>query len=196
MKSRLTLISVGLAFATSLSAQLEFYIFEDFEFGVRSSQNVALVSGVDARFGVFDQQFTPSVVNLLEWSTRFVVAPNSAGFIDFSEPEWSLVFGLTSNAAPFTVNTQLVMWIGTSFEAGPDSDWVLLTDPSWRIKAHDPLSFGVSLGFTPQTTALFGSFDFETRSIMALAAIPEPSTYAMLLGLGVLAVVGYRRLRR
>ena len=123
----------------------------------------------------------------------------SVSYIDPASPEWNIGFQHTSNAGAFASGAQLSLWVhNNSQTASASSQWVLLTDSSWRLTTYDALSLPVGLSFTNNTTALFGSYDFN-NSVMQTAvasAVPEPSTYAAVLGAMVLGVVGYRRFRR
>lgn len=75
---------------------------------------------------------------------------------------------------------------------------VILTDPSWKaptfVLAGDPLD----VSFTASTTAVKGNFSFNAGNeiiTIATAAIPEPSSFAALTGIGIMGFIATRRRR-
>jgi hypothetical protein len=109
---------------------------------------------------------------------------------------------LMSNNAPFTPGAQLYIWGYSSKIQSPEAEWILLTNPSWKTPT---LTSGIPLpGMTgylvndPGTVAVggFGTLNLAAKTMSSVSVIPEPSTYALFFGTGILAFFVYRRFRK
>lgn len=94
----------------------------------------------------------------------------------------------------------------TSLDVGTTPEWILLTNTSWTFPAGTAAGSVALVGaqwsaLDAGTQALFGSSNIAggaaalERSIQT-QAIPEPSTYALIFGLGILGFLGFRRVRK
>jgi hypothetical protein len=73
----------------------------------------------------------------------------------------------------------------------------VLTDPLWTAPAFTLTEPQIFWELRSLTSAVFGSYSFSpTGSSIGLVAIPEPSTYALIFGAGVLGLVMFRRFRK
>jgi hypothetical protein len=111
------------------------------------------------------------------------------------------VLNYSSNAAPFAPGTQGYIWGFDDRNPGA-AQWILFTNPSWTLPAlptanPDPTIITWSLlDAGTQIVGGFGSFDAAGRTMTSVEVIPEPSTYALIFGLGILGFLGYRRFRK
>jgi hypothetical protein len=110
-------------------------------------------------------------------------------------------FSYSSNPAPFTVGSQAYIFGFNSLDAGPDAQWILLSDASWTIPASapdNPTAVEFMVGPNSFIVAGIGSLQNvdATNIFQSAQAIPEPSTYALIFGLGILGFLGYRRFRK
>lgn len=111
-----------------------------------------------------------------------------------------------SNDSPFSANTDIYILGYNGEKTSESSEWILLTNPDWKIPAvtsgimptffslYDPSSG--SLAGT-ETVGGIGTIGMGPNGpFMTSAAIPEPSTYALFVGIGLLGFLGVRRFRR
>lgn len=81
----------------------------------------------------------------------------------------------------------------------PVSDWIVVTNENWIFPTPDPLSLTLSpeniWSFADAGTTVFGGVGNLTAEGFTMTAIPEPSTYALIFGFGVLGLVVVRRIR-
>lgn len=196
-KFLLSAVVGAFALVSSAFAQIHSYAFYADTITLKSSTGVDIAGPVlSGEFGVFTGGFTPTTSNTGDWTLNFATAPNSIGYIDTGSPEWSLAFGLTSNAAPFAANSQLVLWVYNSKSTNPGSEWLLLSDPSWRIATYDPVGLPINFQVTANTFAVVGNLNAGVATSVSSVVIPETSTYAAILGALTLGVVGVRRWRK
>src|SRR5690625_2046782 len=106
---------------------------------------------------------------------------------------------IMSNDSPFLANTQVYMLGYNSTEISESSEWILLTNSDWRIpdltvlnqefySLYDPGS-GTLAG--TETVGGIGTIGMGPNGpFMTSAAIPEPSTYALFIGIGLLGFLG------
>jgi hypothetical protein len=74
------------------------------------------------------------------------------------------------------------------------ANWILVTNPAWVLPAIPAIATpgpNWNLG-QPGLEIIIG----QQGSILAANPIPEPSTYALIFGLGILGFIGYRRFRK
>jgi hypothetical protein len=95
----------------------------------------------------------------------------------------------------------------TSLDVSQAPEWIVLTNPAWQFPAGTPVGSAPSIAgdwrsTAPGTQMVFGSSFNHTSAATALErgfatqAIPEPSTYALIFGLGILGFLGFRRARK
>jgi hypothetical protein len=188
----LALMLVSSAYATEV-------IFDDYDVTLTKQGGASWgTTFLGVQLGSFQSGFTPTADNLSSWGANFQTV-GTPGYYDPSGPEWSTSMVLKDNTAPFAVGTQLFLWAFDSKTVGGGSQWLLLTDSSWKLGTMDAAIPSQDLNFTNGTTAALGlgAFDYSTLSASTFTtAVPEPSTYAAILGFVTLGLVGYRRFRR
>ncbi len=96
------------------------------------------------------------------------------------------------NVSASFYNKTLIIWAlnAPSGSLSTATEWAMFSDPSWTITAFPSLA---------ASTTTLDSSDFLRGSVgsgaITLAAIPEPSSFAVLMGAAALALVGGRRRR-
>lgn len=146
-----------------------------------------------ARLGVWDGGFNQRVAGTVH--TGFMEVNLSPDFF-----ELSVVLSQIDNTN-FSVGEQFSLAIFTDgsgdaqtldWSNGSFVDFIIVTDPSWLIPTFSNNPATLTYDFSSNTTAVVGNFDWNAGSPI-LTAVPEPSTYAAIVGLIALALVGYRR---
>lgn len=192
--SSLTLIPLIFLLTSNLLKAETLSIFDD-SFTFVSAQSLLDGQTYSARFGVwngdFDQRVTgPANTGVMEISLSSDFFELTAGVSQIDNTNFAVgeqfsvaIFSDGSNDA------QALNWSDGSL-----IDFVILTDPSWLIPTFSNNSAFIFYSFSSNTTAVAGGFDWNGGSPI-LTAVPEPSTYAAIVGLLALAMVGYRRFR-
>lgn len=146
--------------------------------------------------GVFTGSVPASMTDAWSWQA----APSSSGTNLAAWESWGGYwnqFSYDNNDAPLTVGTQAYVWGYNSETLDAGSEWVLLTNPNWTFTAQnpgnpEPLAFDLD---TPGTITVGGIGSLDGGALTT-SAIPEPSTYALIFGLGILGFLGFRRFRK
>lgn len=201
MKNKITIclvVAVACICASTLTTRAETLSIFDDTFSIISAPTSATVLG--ARWGL--------------WSgSSFVQAVTSGanlGYVDISSPELSITLNQVDNSV-YTVGTQLSVAIygnngvsdsqAVNFATAAGLSgfkYAVLTDPSWLVPTFTVSASFVDFNLTASTTAQYGSYSYNGgNQQITTAAVPEPSTYALLAMSGV-AFGGYviRRRRR
>lgn len=156
------------AFATNLMAD-----------GVTTFEEAIAEDGISIQFelGTFVTGFDPRTAAPADWAANWIVLqattynPGDQQFIETAT--------LTSNAAPFSLNSQAYIWGFTSKDAEPDSQWVLLASPLWKWPdATAPLPTTFSVSDAVVADAIIGSanpIDDSYHLQFSYAVVPEPS---------------------
>lgn len=185
-------VAAGIA-STAYSNSIS--IFDDTFSFLNGSSSVA--NGTyDARWGTFSGGvFTP----FLGASENV----NNSGYIalDPFGNEIQVSFAQTNNNV-VAASTQLALAFTATLDGSSYSDsapQVILTDASWVAPTFVFLSTPiVQFSMTANTTALRGTYSFNGGNQVlniASSAIPEPSSFAAIAGLGILGFAASRRRR-
>jgi hypothetical protein len=151
--------------------------------------------------GTFSGDFSPDNSNWADWE---------ANWSTFNSTTWTVspVFAAGRFNAQWAVTAELeAAWAGETgyiwgynsqaFDAA--SQWLLITNPVWEFPPYDPLST-TATGDNVWNTALPGNVFITGTNLenagFQMQAIPEPSTYALIFGLGILGFLGFRRFRK
>ena len=136
--------------------------------------------------GSFRAEFQPSPQNLDQWEDAWVPlangkasysdAPLRVGVVSLSENAFFGAVRLVGNEAPFLPDQKVYIWGYNLKEPGDDTEWILLTDSSWRWPAVVPdsapnvVSFALSEEFTEAIIGQsFGpGYQLRTASIPAI----------------------------
>lgn len=197
MKRLLTLLAIALplcaAAQTTRTINFESLAFEIAE----TSKGAALDSSFQFQIGSFGS-FTPTATNVADWGANFQSLGQSAWDDVFSSFSGSVA--LASNAGGFSTVSSAYVWGFNTKSIGTGAEWVLLTNPTWTFP-DTSVAIGFPVTFTADiangTSAILGSLGASgSDPYMMTSPVPEPSTYAAILGSMVLGLVGYRRYRR
>lgn len=125
------------------------------------------------------------------WDGDLIGPGQGAASLSYSFDEVSSTY-----ANGIIAGNQLAIWAYDTKNITASTDWVILTNPSWIVQ---PLAVGASVDSRDYTitdvgtTALLGSFAGQK---VITTPVPEPSTYAALVGMVVLGAAALRRKRR
>ncbi len=103
----------------------------------------------------------------------------------------------TGYAAGSAAGMQVYAWVFNSKTVAASSHWSIITNPSWLLPTIPDGAANADVQWTitdAGTSYMVG--DLIGNSVVLESAIPEPATYAAILGLVTLGLVGYRRFRR
>jgi hypothetical protein len=200
MKKQLAslVLTVALSWGHARAAEINFYS-PAFEAG-KTSSGLDLTDGFTFALGSFGS-FVPTSLNLTEWTAHFAIVPVSGAIAwDSDLMQYSQTAVLDSNVGKFSTDDQGYVWGYNTFSLAPDAgaEWVLLTNPSWLFPSANnfsPVDWGSS---DEGTIAVFGFLSPQLGEVTYLAtaaasAIPEPSTYAAIVGGLALGLVALRR---
>lgn len=183
------------AVASTLPLSATVYTFGNFDYDLRTSAGASWSSG-NLALGKFALNFTPTALNVSDWSAKWI--SDSAGYFDGSGPEWSAELVLANNTT-FSAGDQLYLWAYDSV-VGPNCQWALLTDPSWKVVVNSPLATDpILFDFTARTTALLGSINgvdqtVRSAALVAAAPVPEPATWvSVAAGASMILLLARRR---
>lgn len=100
---------------------------------------------------------------------------------------------VASATASAPTSTKLYIWSFNASTAASATQWGIFSTSgtTWTTASSAPDVLAVDI--SQATTADFGSL---SASLAMTSAVPEPSTYAAILGFVTLGLVGYRRFRR
>lgn len=192
-------LNIALVFAAASAPATE-YVFQNFDVFLRDRLGITWNTQLDVSIGAFDSGFTPTLENYSTWGANFrtestpgyYVGPSGGG------PEYSAALRLSDNSV-FAAGSQLRLWIRTPAGFAGGAQTALFTDASWLVVTNSPTDVTTRyFDFTNVTSADFGTFDFNNNlgSTVAVTAVPEPSSYAVGLGLPILAMALLARRRR
>jgi hypothetical protein len=195
------MVALGLAAAAPLSATE--YLFNDLTYRAVDSSGTDW-SSLNVELGKFAAGFTPTSANLDLWGANWIPFADPmyspSGYFA-AGPEWQALISLPDNSQ-YAVGDTLFLWAFDSL-VGAGREWALLTDASWSVVANDILDPVMQeFAFTSQTTALFGAIQHQRNDPLVMTAqavavpVPEPSTWAGVIGGVVLTLFAARRRRR
>lgn len=154
--------------------------------------------------GYFNALFDASTGNWDQWEANFssfitTEWRHPENFAPFLANKVDVTFGMTD--ASFSGQTGVV-WGYNSKAIEGTSEWIAISNENWIFPVPNPVSTEPTAANTwnlsdPNNIVLTGSFQegspangFQTQ------AIPEPSTYALMFGLGIFGLIAYRRFRK
>jgi hypothetical protein len=127
------------------------------------------------------------------------------GYVDVAAKEFAATLALPSNTL-LAAGTPMFLAVynlefgstyhGQTLGANTVASAVL-TDAAWIAPTFTLLGPEITWALGTSTSAVFGSYSFNAgANTLGLVAIPEPSTYALIFGAGVLGLVMFRRFRK
>ena len=165
--------------------------------------------------GSFAAGFEPSGANFAQWEDNWLTAnlANNTGswtslgvgtFPDHGSASGETIKRTGDSPAQ---GAQGYIWGYDDKDNLQSGEWILLTNPDWAFPAGTDqppvLPADVTWRTADEGTVLvFGSqFNHTTEAdelqrVIGSQVIPEPSTYALFFGLGILGFLGYRRFRK
>lgn len=195
MKIRHTLlVALTLLCAVSQSRATDINFTSPFDEIAKSSAGVALPDTFTFYIGSFSA-FVPTVSNTNLWAANFT----SLGSTTWSSGDhaFSGSVQLTSNAGAFLQTNQAYIW-GQGLVSG-SAEQVLFTNNTWLFPASSnilPTNWDLSDSGTFAVVGTLGTPLVSADpyiSTVAVSAVPEPATYAAVLGLLAVGLVAYRR---
>lgn len=146
--------------------------------------------------GYFSGSFDPATSDFSLWESNwnsFITAQWVTSPV-FLAGKFDTSFAM--NDPSFTGNQGFIWGYNQKADLGA-AEWILVTDAAWVFPVVDPLSTAP----TPANTWNIAQGDSfiagtELANGFQMQAIPEPSTYALIFGLGILGFLGFRRFRK
>ncbi len=146
--------------------------------------------------------FTPNGGNVADWLANWTSVASAPW--QTSGPFANRFRGPTLFNVPELVGQQGYIWGYNSQTDFVTGQWILVTNAAWTFPAINELQLPNDIA--PENVwsingegniAILGSFiNGNPAEGFQLAAVPEPSTYALIFGLGILGFLGYRRVRK
>lgn len=195
--TRLSLVGLIIAGISSAHAQTTInFTSPAFEIG-KDSSGTALDSSYTFALGSFGA-FTPSSSNVEDWASNFNVLGSTTwgGFTQYSGTG-----NLTDNDSPFTTSDQGFVWGYNTQTIGASTEWILITNSSWIFPT---VGSSPTVDWTSSDVGTYAALGTITNDLgtgnadpylqtASLAAVPEPSTYALLAGVACLGFMVTRR---
>jgi hypothetical protein len=153
--------------------------------------------------GVFTSGFVASSSNTDLWASNWTIANQGGptGVAQWVNDDGDLGFTgsaqISTLSAPFTASTGLYLW-GYDSKAIGNRQWILLTNTAWVVSSDISNPVTSSFIVDGSTTAVIGGVNSPSNfqsALVTASPIPEPATYAALLGLGGLGFAVYLRRR-
>lgn len=186
----LSILSLGFLAATASATSINLY---DENYSLFNGDTKLDTGLFDVRWGSYDNGvFTPFL--------SFDYNENNTGYIDIESPELLVTLTQGDNNV-VAAGLQLAISIslrefGTTYESSPLE--IILTDPQWIAPTFVLVGSNLTVYFSESTVALKGSYSYnggnEVLNFVG-SAIPEPSAFAAIAGLGILGFAATRRKR-
>jgi hypothetical protein len=203
MKNKKILALAAITIVSALSSlKAETLSIYDDTFSVNGLPGGSATTILSGRWGVWN----PGTATFVQAITTSL----NAGYVEIAAPELVITLNQGSNVN-YTAGTQMALAIfaRTSIADSQNLNWTstgvnygaVLTDTSWLAPTFNVNANPVSFLLTANTTALVGSYSFNSGNQtigvadLSLAAIPEPSV-ASLLALGTVGLVALRVRRK
>lgn len=145
--------------------------------------------------GTFSPGFDPRTATPDQWVSNWIVLQGAD--YDLIDQQFIQTATLSSNATPFSANSQAYIWGYTSKDVAPTSEWLLVGATSW--KWPDLNAVGTppvfSMGDAYSADALIGQINPLSHHFhmqLGYVVIPEPST-SLLFVTTLLGLVWSRR---
>lgn len=165
--------------------------------------------------GSFAGGFTPTADNWADWGANWVNPEQAVHTWTFhpSFQDGSVGRSINNTSTVRTTSSvdaamQGYIWGYNSQDVADVPEWILLTNSAWVFPvATSPDDAALPVppewrSIDPGTTMVFGgAFNHADgvapgERLLQTQVIPEPSTYALFFGLGILGFLGYRRFRK
>lgn len=198
LKAKVIGIAASLVTAVAAQAQIsvtwgnsdEAIIFTD-------ASGVALESGSLVLLGTFagGTDFLNQGTNLEYLQNQFTTFDTtsiSAGGYDGIDGYF------TEGAVVNNLNTQLYYWIFNSSSAASATEWGIVTSPAWITPGTAPDILVTDMSQAAESGVRVGSLNTVSGQFRTAvtSAIPEPSSFAAVAGLGILGFAAMRKRRR
>jgi len=196
-KNLLSAIAIPVVFGAAAYGQVDvlFNNLNPANFSLADSNGALLPIGSEIRIVNLASGGSIAATDFTDYTSITTNFQTTVGVTSSGGVTTQLGRGTDSETAVGTQGTPFFVWVFNtpSGQSSTATEWAFLHDDIWVVPQLGGLNMFLQTTTFDANDVLFGSIvDTQVR----LAAVPEPATYAALLGVATLVIVGFRRFRR